>query len=89
MAKSVETLPKCCVLSSVETAELLPLSKASKDGSAVAQALQDAATLPVTTIELTHEPELCAGTYIDNKCPFTGTVSIRGRILTGTKCHHT
>lgn len=29
---------------------------------------------------------LCAlpiGTYIDKKCPFTGNVSIRGRILTG------
>ncbi|PPR96248.1 hypothetical protein GOBAR_AA24432 [Gossypium barbadense] len=25
-------------------------------------------------------------TYIDKKCPFTGTVSIRGRILAGT-CH--
>jgi len=24
------------------------------------------------------------GTYIDKKCPFTGLVSIRGRILTGT-----
>ncbi|KAI0910378.1 ribosomal protein S17-domain-containing protein [Ustulina deusta] len=24
------------------------------------------------------------GTYIDKKCPFTGQVSIRGRILTGT-----
>lgn len=24
------------------------------------------------------------GTYIDQKCPFTGLVSIRGRILTGT-----
>lgn len=24
------------------------------------------------------------GTYIDNKCPFTGNVRIRGRILTGT-----
>lgn len=23
------------------------------------------------------------GTYIDNKCPFTGNVRIRGRILTG------
>jgi hypothetical protein len=23
------------------------------------------------------------GTYIDKKCPFTGDVSIRGRILTG------
>lgn len=30
---------------------------------------------------------LCfSGTYIDKKCPFTGTVSIRGRILAGT-CH--
>ncbi|KAG7865085.1 hypothetical protein KL918_004961 [Ogataea parapolymorpha] len=33
------------------------------------------------------------GTYIDKKCPFTGTVSIRGRILTGTvvstKMHRT
>lgn len=26
------------------------------------------------------------GTYIDKKCPFTGDVSIRGRILSGT-CH--
>ncbi|KAL6212027.1 hypothetical protein ACLB2K_017250 [Fragaria x ananassa] len=26
------------------------------------------------------------GTYIDTKCPFTGNVSIRGRILAGT-CH--
>jgi len=25
----------------------------------------------------------CAGNYIDKKCPFTGNVSIRGRILTG------
>ena len=24
------------------------------------------------------------GTYIDKKCPFTGTVSIRGLILVGT-----
>ncbi|KAF2877451.1 40S ribosomal protein S11 [Massariosphaeria phaeospora] len=33
------------------------------------------------------------GSYIDKKCPFTGTVSIRGRILTGTvvstKMHRT
>ncbi|KAJ5492788.1 40S ribosomal protein S11-A, partial [Penicillium diatomitis] len=33
------------------------------------------------------------GTYIDKKCPFTGLVSIRGRILTGrvvsTKMHRT
>jgi len=29
---------------------------------------------------------LLTGTYIDKKCPFTGTVSIRGRILAGT-CH--
>lgn len=33
------------------------------------------------------------GTYIDKKCPFTGTVSIRGKILTGTvvstKMHRT
>ncbi|WZZ81088.1 hypothetical protein YC2023_101660 [Brassica napus] len=30
--------------------------------------------------------EASQGTYIDSKCPFTGTVSIRGRILAGT-CH--
>ncbi|XP_009149783.1 40S ribosomal protein S11-3 isoform X1 [Brassica rapa] len=30
--------------------------------------------------------EATQGTYIDSKCPFTGTVSIRGRILAGT-CH--
>ena len=24
-----------------------------------------------------------AGTYIDKKCPFTGDISIRGRILSG------
>lgn len=30
---------------------------------------------------------LCGtGAYVDKKCPFTGTVSIRGRILAGT-CH--
>ncbi|KAI6819371.1 hypothetical protein KC332_g9828, partial [Hortaea werneckii] len=33
------------------------------------------------------------GSYIDKKCPFTGLVSIRGRILTGTvvstKMHRT
>lgn len=29
---------------------------------------------------------LNTGTYIDKKCPFTGNVSIRGRILAGT-CH--
>lgn len=27
--------------------------------------------------------EAINGTYIDKKCPFTGEVSIRGRILTG------
>ncbi|ONK65822.1 uncharacterized protein A4U43_C06F1330 [Asparagus officinalis] len=30
--------------------------------------------------------EAIDGTYIDKKCPFTGDVSIRGRILAGT-CH--
>lgn len=28
------------------------------------------------------------GTYIDKKCPFTGNVSIRGRILSGELEHH-
>ena len=28
-------------------------------------------------------PQAIEGTYIDKKCPFTGNVSIRGRILTG------
>uniref|UniRef100_A0A0D6R3P6 Small ribosomal subunit protein uS17 N-terminal domain-containing protein n=1 Tax=Araucaria cunninghamii TaxID=56994 RepID=A0A0D6R3P6_ARACU len=28
--------------------------------------------------------EAIQGTYVDKKCPFTGSVSIRGRILTGT-----
>ncbi|PWA50913.1 hypothetical protein CTI12_AA468620 [Artemisia annua] len=31
-------------------------------------------------------PAGSSGTYIDKKCPFTGDVSIRGRILAGT-CH--
>ncbi|KAI4376893.1 hypothetical protein MLD38_014601 [Melastoma candidum] len=30
--------------------------------------------------------EAIEGTYIDKKCPFTGDVSIRGRIIAGT-CH--
>jgi small subunit ribosomal protein S11e len=30
-------------------------------------------------MQLTHS----TGTYIDKKCPFTGNVSIRGRILSG------
>eukprot|EP00891_Asterochloris_glomerata_P002203 jgi/Astpho2/2203/fgenesh1_pg.00040_%23_45_t len=37
--------------------------------------------------------EAIEGTYIDKKCPFTGDVSIRGRILSGlvrsTKMHRT
>ncbi|GMM52761.1 ribosomal 40S subunit protein S11B [Starmerella bacillaris] len=37
--------------------------------------------------------EAIQGTYIDKKCPFTGMVSIRGRILSGTvvstKMHRT
>lgn len=33
--------------------------------------------------ELTRPSEAINGTYIDKKCPFTGDVSIRGRILTG------
>ncbi|KAJ7322781.1 30S ribosomal protein S11, chloroplastic [Desmophyllum pertusum] len=32
--------------------------------------------------------EAIEGTYIDKKCPFTGNVSIRGRILTGIVCKH-
>ncbi|KAM3341692.1 hypothetical protein P3S68_026658 [Capsicum galapagoense] len=32
------------------------------------------------------QPAAAKGTYIDKKCPFTGNVSIRGRILAGT-CH--
>ena len=28
-------------------------------------------------------PSLPPGNYIDHKCPFTGNVSIRGRILSG------
>ena len=28
-------------------------------------------------------PHLLQGTYIDKKCPFTGNVAIRGRILKG------
>lgn len=28
--------------------------------------------------------EAIDGTYVDKKCPFTGNVSIRGRILNGT-----
>lgn len=44
-------------------------------------------------IQLTHSLRLSVfsfvlqavdGTYIDKKCPFTGNVRIRGRILTGT-----
>lgn len=30
-----------------------------------------------------QKPKHQTGTYIDKKCPFTGDVSIRGRILTG------
>ena len=37
--------------------------------------------------------EAIEGTYIDKKCPFTGNVSIRGRIIKGlctsTKMHRT
>ena len=30
-----------------------------------------------------HQQHCFAGTYIDKKCPFTGNISIRGRILSG------
>ena len=29
-------------------------------------------------------PQAAEATFVDKKCPFTGNVSIRGRILTGT-----
>ena len=32
--------------------------------------------------------EAIEGNYVDKKCPFTGNVSIRGRILKGTIKHH-
>ncbi len=40
-------------------------------------------TLLVCCIPSTDILPGCAGTYIDKKCPFTGNVSIRGRILSG------
>ncbi len=36
-----------------------------------------------TSAGLSADGRACAGHYIDKKCPFTGNVSIRGRILTG------
>lgn len=33
--------------------------------------------------EAKHQQHCFAGTYIDKKCPFTGNISIRGRILSG------
>ncbi|CAI9092653.1 OLC1v1027963C2 [Oldenlandia corymbosa var. corymbosa] len=44
--------------------------------------------LPSPFFHLIFQPycALFSGTYIDKKCPFTGTVSIRGRIIAGT-CH--
>jgi ribosomal protein uS17 len=52
------------------------------DASAVPSAapqLDDSLVLPNTTLPAFH-PQ---GTYVDKKCPFTGNVSIRGRILKG------
>ena len=52
-------------------------------------------TLPVLLHRQCLYAAVCfpAGTYIDKKCPFTGDVSIRGRILSGlvrsTKMHRT
>jgi hypothetical protein len=46
-------------------------------------------TLPLSAANRRFTSSLCtlpdqrAGTYIDKKCPFTGNVSIRGRILAG------
>ena len=41
-------------------------------------------TASLLSAPLTFCPSLfSSGTYIDKKCPFTGNVSIRGRILTG------
>ena len=36
-----------------------------------------------TTYNLVVYSQAIEGTYIDKKCPFTGDISIRGRILTG------
>jgi len=62
-------------------------SKAAKSGKAGKRWYKDVGLgfrTPKTAIE---------GSYIDKKCPFTGLVSIRGRILTGSvvsiKMHRT
>uniref|UniRef100_A0A914RYD3 40S ribosomal protein S11 N-terminal domain-containing protein n=1 Tax=Parascaris equorum TaxID=6256 RepID=A0A914RYD3_PAREQ len=40
--------------------------------------------IPILAIkEIEIVLQAITGTYIDKKCPFTGNVSIRGRILTG------
>lgn len=40
--------------------------------------------MPVTNIIISVcSHQAIEGTYIDKKCPFTGNVSIRGRILSG------
>lgn len=36
-----------------------------------------------TFLIIVRKIQAIEGTYIDKKCPFTGNVSIRGRILTG------
>ena len=47
--------------------------------SAVSIALSLSLSLSFSYVD---DPHANAGVYIDKKCPFTGNVSIRGRILT-------
>ncbi|KYN11205.1 40S ribosomal protein S11 [Trachymyrmex cornetzi] len=47
------------------------------------QSRYHAVTIPGAPITTNYRLRALEGTYIDKKCPFTGNVSIRGRILTG------
>ncbi|KAG7877712.1 hypothetical protein KL937_004582 [Ogataea polymorpha] len=88
-ARLLRTLKRSAVLSSILTPQqphifTNPKAKASRRTKRWYKDVGLGFKTPKSAIE---------GTYIDKKCPFTGTVSIRGRILTGTvvstKMHRT
>ncbi|OAF69984.1 hypothetical protein A3Q56_02255 [Intoshia linei] len=64
-----------CIFQNTKPSIVSNIKKSKKDSSRYYKNVGLGFVTPKSAIE---------GSYIDKKCPFTGNVSIRGRILTGT-----
>ena len=60
------------------------LNKKRQIGSKVSKVGKDVRWTKNVGLGIKTPREAIEGTYIDKKCPFTGNVSIRGRLLRGT-----